>query len=129
MKKYFALLIFFCPCMLFAQQPYNGIDAGLSNIYRLSDAQTRSISPENFTGEKGKGGMATEGTGAAYAAGLGQGWKISPSIFIEPGDTFTLADIEGPGAIQQIWMTLALGKWRHSIIRIYWDGQEHPSVE
>ena len=61
MKKYFALLIFFCPFVLFAQQPYNGIDANLSNIYRLSNAQTRSISPENFTGEKGKGGMATVG--------------------------------------------------------------------
>ena len=75
--------------------------------------------------------MATEGTGAAYAAaaGLGQGWKISPSVFIEVGDTFTLAEIEGPGAIQQIWMTLAFGKWRHAIIRMYWDDQEHPSVE
>ncbi len=61
--------------------------------------------------------------------GLGQGWKISPSIVIEPGETFTLADIEGPGAIQQIWMTLTLGNWRHSILRIYWDDQEQPSVE
>ena len=110
---------------------FNGLGMNLGNLSRLSKAQTRSISPENFTGEKGKGGMATEGTGAAYAeaAGLGQGWKISPSIFIEPGDTFTLAEIEGPGAIQQIWMTLAMGKWRHSIIRMYWDDQEQPSVE
>ena len=30
----------------------------MGNLYRLSDAETRSISPENFTGEKGKGGMA-----------------------------------------------------------------------
>jgi hypothetical protein len=30
-------------------------------------ARTRSISPENITGEKGKGGMATEGTGATRA--------------------------------------------------------------
>ena len=105
---------------------FNGLGMHLGVLSRLSDAETRSISPENFNGEKGKGGMATEGTGAEYAAagGLGQGWKISPSIFIESGDTFTLADIEGPGAIQQIWMTLALGKWRHSIIRIYWDDQE-----
>jgi len=81
---------------------FNGLGMSLGTLSRLSDAKSRSISPENFTGEKGKGGMATEGTGAAYAeaAGLGQGWKISPSIFIEPGDTFTLAEIEGPGAIQ-----------------------------
>jgi hypothetical protein len=94
----------------------------------LSRAQTRSISPENFNGEKGKGGMATEGRGASFARDLGQGWKISPSIAIAPGETRTLADIEGPGVIQQIWMT-PTGNWRYSIIRIYWDGAEHPSVE
>jgi len=110
---------------------FNGLGMHMGVLSRLSDAQSRSISPENFTGEKGKGGMAVEGTGAAYAAaaGLGQGWKISPSVFIEVGDTFTLAEIEGPGAIQQIWMTLAFGKWRHAIIRMYWDNQDEPSVE
>ena len=40
---------------------------GLGNLSRLSDARTRSISPENFSGEPGKGGMALEGTGAAAA--------------------------------------------------------------
>lgn len=79
-------------------------------------------------GEKGKGGMATEGTGASCARDLGQGWKISPSVIIKAGAAFTLADIDGPGAIQQIWMTPA-GNWRFSILRIYWDGQETPSVE
>jgi hypothetical protein len=44
------------------------------------------------------------------------------------GETFTIADIEGPGAIQQIWMTPS-GIWRHSIIRFYWDDEETPSVE
>ena len=47
-----------------AQQKFNGIDMSLTNLYRLSDAKSRSISPENFTGEKGKGGMATTGTGS-----------------------------------------------------------------
>ena len=63
---------------------FNGLGVGLGNLYRLSPAKTRSISPANFTGEKGKGGMATEGTGASAARGLGQGWKVSPSIRIEP---------------------------------------------
>src|SRR5260221_3325622 len=108
---------------------FSGLGMHLGNLARLSNAQTRSISPENFTGEKGKGGMATEGTGARAARDLGQGWKISPSVFIEPGATFTLCDIEGMGAIQQIWMTLAFGKWRHSILRFYWDDQTVPSVE
>jgi hypothetical protein len=97
-------------------------------LSRLSDAQTRSISPENFTGDRGKGGMAVEGRGARCARDLGQGWKISPSVGIEPGETLTMADIAGPGAIQQIWLT-PTGTWRFSILRIYWDDQEAPSVE
>ncbi|MCX5682967.1 MAG: hypothetical protein NT049_04705, partial [Planctomycetota bacterium] len=100
----------------------------MGNLSRLSAAQTRSISPENFTGEKGAGGMATEGTGAGAARDLGKGWKLSPSVPIEPGKTFVLGEIKGPGAIQQIWMT-PTGDWRKSILRIYWDGQENPSVE
>jgi hypothetical protein len=108
---------------------FNGLGLHLGNLSRVSNAQTRSTSPENFTGEKGKGGMATEGTGAAHARGLGQGWKISPSVKIGPGETHTLADISGMGAIQQIWMTPAIVRWRDLVIRIYWDDQEHPSVE
>ncbi|MCL5103618.1 MAG: DUF2961 domain-containing protein [Armatimonadetes bacterium] len=100
----------------------------LGNLSRLSSARTRSISPENFTGEKGKGGMATEGTGSRPARELGQGWKMSPSIVIEPGECRVIADIREPGAIQHIWMT-PTKLWRWSIIRFYWDDQETPSVE
>jgi hypothetical protein len=74
------------------------------------------------------GGMATEGTGKNCAKDLGQGWKLSPSVKVAPGETFEMANIEGPGAIQQIWLT-PTGNWRFSILRIYWDDQEHPSVE
>jgi hypothetical protein len=107
---------------------FNGLGLNMGNLSRLSSAETRSISPENFSGAKGEGGMATEGTGAIHATDLGQGWKISPSIRIQPGQTFELANIDGPAAIQQIWMT-PTGNWRFSILRIYWDGQEQPSVE
>ncbi|MFI4976615.1 MAG: glycoside hydrolase family 172 protein [Caulobacterales bacterium] len=110
-------------------EAFSGLGLHLGNLSRLSQAKSRSISAENFTGEKGRGGMAVEGTGARMARGLGQGWKISPSVTIDAGDTFTLADIEGPGAIQQMWMALMFSKWRHSIIRIYWDDQQQPSVE
>jgi len=113
---------------LSAQDAFNGMGMTLGNLSRLSRAQTRSISPENFTGEKGKGGMATEGTGANAARELGQGWKLSPSIKIKAGETFTLAEVTGEGAIQQIWMT-PTGRWRYSILRIYWDGEATPSVE
>jgi hypothetical protein len=100
----------------------------IHSIHLLGSARSRSISPENFSGEKGKGGMATEGTGKNAARELGQGWKVSPSIRIEPGQTFTLADVTGPGAIQHVWMT-PTGRWRSSILRIYWDDQSQPSVE
>jgi hypothetical protein len=127
-KLIYFLICFFLSSNLFAQSDYNGIDASLSNIYRMSDAKTRSISPENFTGEKGKGGMATEGTGKNAARDLGKGWKISPSVVIKAHTTFTVAEIDGSGAIQHIWMT-PTGVWRNSIIRFYWDGESTPSVE
>jgi hypothetical protein len=107
---------------------FNGLGLHLGNLSRLSNAQSRSISPENFNGAKGMGGMATEGTGKNCAKDLGQGWKVSPSVKVAPGETFEMAIIEGPGAIQQIWLT-PTGNWRFSILRIYWDDQEHPSVE
>lgn len=107
---------------------FNGLSLHLGNLSRLSSAKTRSISPENFDGAKGQGGMATEGTGAHAARDLGPTWKISPSIHIIAGEERLLADIDGPGAIQQIWMT-PTGAWRNSILRIYWDDQTQPSVE
>ena len=102
---------------------------GLGGIARLSRAKTRSISAENFTGEKGKAGMATEGTGAPRAGDLGQGWKISPSIHIKPGETATLAAIDGPGCVQHIWLTTHPQHWRKLILRMYWDSETEPSVE
>ncbi len=107
---------------------FNGLGMHLGNLSRLSNAKTRSLSPENFDGAKGRGGMATDGTGAHCARDLGQGWKISPSVKIEPGQTVELASIDGPGAIQQIWMT-PTGTWRFSILRVYWDGEDTPSIE
>jgi hypothetical protein len=106
----------------------NPLFSSIENIHQLSTARSRSISPEHFTGEPGKAGMATEGTGKECARDLGVGWKISPSVKIEAKQTFTLCDISGPGGIQHIWMT-PTGKWRMSILRIYWDGQTQPSVE
>jgi len=108
--------------------PFNGLSPNLSNLYRVSNAKTRSLSPENLTGEKGKGGMAVEGSASNAARDLGQGWKVNPFVVVEPGKTFTLADIRGQGAIQHIWMT-PTGNWRFSILRMYWDGEAAPSVE
>lgn len=135
-KTVFLLGFFFLFAQVFAQQSFNGLDMNLGNLSRLSNAKTRSISPENFTGEKGKGGMAKledkDKPNAANAFNaardLGQGWKVNPFIRIKPGETFTMAEIDGPGAIQHIWMT-PTGNWRFSILRIYWDDETEPSVE
>lgn len=115
---------------------FDGLNMNMGNLFRLSDAKTRSISPENFTGEKGKGGMANppdkdkRNTANAHNAArdLGQGWKVNPYIIINAGETITIAEMEGPGSIQHIWMT-PTGVWRNSILRIYWDDEKEASVE
>ncbi len=112
-----------------AQKPASeALSTGLGDLARLSHAKTRSISPENFTGAKGQAGMATEGTGAKAARDLGQGWKISPSVRIKPGETFVMGEIQGSGVIQHIWMT-PTGTSRFTIFRVYWDGELQPSIE
>ena len=108
---------------------FNGLNLHLGNLSRLSHAKTRSISAENFTGKKGKGGMATKGTGAGAAKDLGQTWKVSPCITLEPKSDVTLANIKGPGAIQHIWITVNPAEWRRLILRCYWDNEKTPSVE
>lgn len=111
------------------QRSFDGLGMHLGNLAQLSDAQTRSISAENMTGAKGQGGMATEGTGAESARELGQGWKISPCITLQGSSTVVLADIDGPGAIQHFWITVAPNLWRNLVLRCYWDAEETPSVE
>lgn len=136
-KKFtFCFMFFLIPFILFSQAKFNGLEMNMGNLYRLSDAKTRSISPENFTGEKGKAGMAdpadkdvlNRANASRAARDLGQGWKVNPYVRIEGGKTMTLAEIEGPGAIQHIWMT-PTGRWRYAILRVYWDGETEPSVE
>ena len=118
----------FLSVVVYAQSGFNGLDVNISNMFMTSDAKSRSISPENFTGEKGKGGMATTGTGAGASRDLGKGWKVSPSVVIKAHTTFTIAEISGSGAIKHIWMT-PTGNWRYSILRFYWDDEKTPSIE
>ncbi|HEV2832562.1 MAG TPA: glycoside hydrolase family 172 protein [Hanamia sp.] len=138
MKKVFTVLFLLSTVTLFGQtQKFNGLDMNMSNLSRLSDARTRSISPENFTGEKGKGAMADPvkdkgkrnvANAANESRDLGKGWKVNPFVIINAGETITIAEMEGPGAIQQIWMT-PTGNWQFSIIRFYWDDEKTPSIE
>ena len=51
---------------------------------------------------------------------------------IAPGGTLTLAELEGPGMIVHFWCTIAHDAPFYSrllTLRIYWDGEENPSVE
>ena len=135
MKRLTLLLFLLLPAFVFAQSGFNGMSTGMGDLYMLSNAKSRSISPENFTGEKGKGGMApadkaVHNVSNAYNAArdLGQGWKVNPYVIIKPNETLTIAEMEGPGVIQHIWMT-PTGNWRFSILRIYWDDETEPSVE
>lgn len=99
------------------------------NLTRKQDIRTFSVSPENFTGAKGAGGMATTGTGADAARELGQGWKVSPSVAIAPGTSFVLADVKGQGAIKHIWITDNAKAGRLLILRIWFDESPRPLVE
>ena len=64
---------------------FNGLGMNLGNLSRLSNAETRSISPENVTGEKGKGAMSLDGLAKDCARDLGQGWKNIPLYFYSAG--------------------------------------------
>ncbi|WP_298288811.1 glycoside hydrolase family 172 protein [uncultured Lutibacter sp.] len=106
---------------------FDGLNMSLGNLSLLSDAQSRCITAENPAGETGGGGRATKGFAEKQASELGQGWKVNPAITIAPKETVVIADIQEMGNIQSIWMTGLIS--RDLIIRIYWDNQEHPSVE
>ncbi len=80
------------------------IAAGLDSLFLLADGKTRAITAENPRGEKGRGGMAVPDAANA-ARDLGQGWKVAPCVQVAAGSTFTFADIEGPGAIQHLWLS------------------------
>jgi len=123
------LFVILCSCKE-KPQKFNGLDLNMGNLARMSDAKSRSVSPESLTGEKGKGGMMTldKGTAAEAARELGQGWKVNPYVYINPGETVTLAEIEGEGALSHIWMT-PVCDYRLTILKIYWDNETTPSVE
>ena len=101
----------------------------LHGLTTKKDIRTFSISPENLTGEKGKGGMATEGSASYCARELGRGWKVNPYLVSQPGEKTVLADVKCQGSIKHIWITDSAKAGRLLILRIYFDGHENPAVE
>lgn len=101
-------------------------------LFLLQDAQSRSISPENPDGRRGGGSRATleQGSAGREASELGLGWKVNPYIVIKPGQRVVLGEADGPGIINHIWLTVGgKGEYRSLILRMYWDGEQTPSVE
>jgi len=107
---------------------FTGLNLGLGSLPLVSDAKSRSISAENPDGKKG-GGAKAEPKGKGPARELGKGWKVRPCISLEPGTKTTLADIDGPGVIQHIWITVHPKFWSDLVIRVFWDDEQTPSVE
>lgn len=66
---------------------YHGMSNSMENLFRLSNVQSRSISPENYTGAKGGGAMCEleDGNARAAARDLGKGWKVNPFVRIPAG--------------------------------------------
>ena len=104
------------------------LNLGLGSLPLLSEAETRSISAENPTGEKGGGAKAIPDQ-ESPASRLGPGWKVRPCIALEPATTTHLADVQGPGVIQHMWITVNPGAYRDTLLRFYWDSEETPSIE
>ena len=103
------------------------LGSSLENIAGLRSEQSRSITAENPDGEVGAGGKE--------ASNLGIGRKGRPCINLSKGDETTLVDIDGPGIIRHIWITVTDATdsgdhvLRDLVLRAYWDNESDPSVE
>lgn len=96
--------------------------------------QFTAIAQTNFTGElydlaKMKNGVRNRRVSSYDRSGNNRDHLKD----IKPGETRTIAEISGSGVINHIWITIAPGPERlcrnDIIIRMYWDGNEYPSVE
>lgn len=96
---------------------------------------TRQISAENPTGAKGGACVWAPNpldpnlVHSRAAQDLGRGWKVRPFVPVRTGETLTLADIEGPGCINEFFITSDLLEYRALVLRFYWDEETTPSVE
>ncbi len=102
-------------CLLLA-----GAGSSAQSLFELPKGlETRWYSFENPEGGRGEGGKAQAGR------------KGAANKTIRPGDTAVLADVSGPGVVRRIWLTVPgrVETLRGWVVRMYWDGQETPSVE
>ncbi|MBA8794257.1 hypothetical protein FHX74_001876 [Friedmanniella endophytica] len=89
--------------------------------------RSRSYNAENPDG--------APGSAARAASPLGPGRKGRPAVGLGSGETLTLAELDGPGVVRHLWLTVpdvtAAGPWvlRDLVLRAYWDGALTPAVE
>ena len=79
----------------------------------------RAATFENPTGARGAGGTAHGGR------------KGAPSRRIEPGERVVLADLDGPGVVRHLWVTVPPARperMRALILEVRYDGRAEPSV-
>jgi Protein of unknown function (DUF2961) len=98
------------------------IKANCQTLYQKPAEKTitRWVSPENPTGEKGKGGLTNDGA------------KGNAFYIIAPGEKKVLLDIKGAGIINRMWLSGTIGtnsEQRRAVrIDMYWDGAKKPAV-
>ena len=90
-------------------------------LYTIPDGvEMRWASPENPTGERGKGAPANAGR------------KGSAFFPMKAGESRTLAEVKaGAGMVRRIWMTLndrSPAMLRGLRLDMYWDGAKQPAV-
>jgi len=81
---------------------------------------SRWVSPENPSGEPGKGGLTNKGA------------KGNAFFIVPPGEKQVLFDVNGSGIINRMWLsgTIGINKEQRRAVRIdmYWDGEKKPAV-
>ncbi len=81
-----------------------------------------------------------DATSARVSSASPEPWSNSDNKWVRAGDTFTMAQIDGPGVIRHIWLTFSEAKpnWLSKVgaaapdevvLRMYWDGADKPAVE
>jgi hypothetical protein len=79
----------------------------------------RAVTFENPTGERGAGGTAHGGR------------KGAPNRRVEPGERVVLADLEGPGIVRHIWLTVPPARperLRALTLEVRYEGRDEPSI-
>ncbi len=96
------------------------LDPHVADVARIDPTlDSRAATFENPTGARGAGGTAHGGR------------KGAPNREIKPGERVVLADVEGPGVVRHIWLTVPPGRperLRSLVLEVRYDGRDEPSI-